>query len=298
MKRVLVTGAEGFIGKNVCRFLVKNGYQIVTLDKNKSSQEFKHIQLDVTDASISKTLQEIRPDVIVHLAAQIDVMGSFEDPIVDLRSNAEGTLNLIRSSIESGCANFVYIASGGALYDSNQVLPIKEDGIELPVSPYGLTKQLGEGYVRVFSEKASTQWSSLALSNCYGPVVEHGRGVIFQFWNALSNGKTPFINGKSVTRDMVHVDDVCRAIALTIEKPTNCRVNISSGKEVSLLVLFQIISRELKSEVAPELRDHIAGEVERSALNNSKAFNLLGWTPAITLEEGIKNSLPKKEIKV
>jgi UDP-glucose 4-epimerase len=297
MRHVLVTGAEGFIGKKTCAFLAKTGYQVTTLDKNESSQEFNHLKIDISDKSIGDRLKEIKPDVIVHLAAQIDVLGSFEQPLLDLRSNGEGTLNLISASIESGCENFVYIASGGAIYDSNQSLPIQETGIEFPVSPYGLTKLLGEGYVRVLSEKAGTQWSSLALSNCYGPVLEHGRGVIFQFWKALSNGKPPFINGKSVTRDMIHVDDVCRAIALAIEKPTNSRVNISSGKEVSLVELFQNISKELHTKIAPELREHIIGEVERSALDNKKAADLLGWVPMISLEVGIRDSLPKKDVK-
>lgn len=163
MKRVLVTSAEGFIGKNVCRFLEKNSYEVLTLDKDKSSQEYRHVQLDIPDFSISTKLQELRLNVVVHLAAQIDGVRS--------------------------------------------------------------------------------------------------------------------------------------AISLAIEKPTNGRVNISSGKEVSLLELFRIISRELNSEIIPDLTNRIVGEVERNTLYNSKAFNLLGWAPAISLEEVIKNSLAKKEIR-
>jgi len=295
MKRILITGAEGFIGKELACSLKKLNYEVFTLDRLNSSQEFKHFQIDVTDPKISDKLQEIRPDVIIHLAAHINVLNSFVDPVQDLRSNGEGTLNLIQASIECGCKNFIYIASGGATYDSYQSLPISENGHEYPVSPYGLTKLLGEGYVRILSEKAGTLWSSLALSNCYGPVLEHGRGVIFQFWNALRNGKSPIINGASVTRDMIHVDDVVRAIILAIEKPTNCRVNISSGIEVTLLEIFELLKNEMRSNLSPELRDHIRGEVARSALSNRKAFELLRWEPTISLSTGIRASLPKEK---
>ena len=240
--------------------------------------------------------QEIRPDVVIHLAAQINVLKSFEQPFHDLQSNGQGTLNLIQASIESGCTNFVYIASGGATYDSNQSLPIGENGQENPVSPYGLTKLLGEGYVRIFSEKAGTHWSSLALSNCYGPLLEHGRGVIFQFWKALNEGKSPIINGIEVTRDMIHVDDVVRAIQLVIESPTNSRVNISSGSEVTLLQIFELLRNEMRSNIEPEIREHIKGEVERSSLSNKKAFEILGWEPKISLALGIQASLPSKEL--
>jgi UDP-glucose 4-epimerase len=295
VNRILVTGAEGFIGKKLCHFLNENNYEVITLDTKVSSQKFRHIDIDISDPGMTVILQETKPDVVVHLAAQIDVLTSFSEPEVDLQSNGQGTLNLIRASISSDCQNFVYIASGGATYDSNQLLPIKESGIESPVSPYGLTKLLGEGYVRVFSEKAGTNWTSLALSNCYGPILEHGRGVIFQFWKALSQGMKPVINGESVTRDMVHVDDVCQAILLAIQKPTNSRVNISSGKEVSLLELFEIIKKEMGSLVDPEIRGHNVGEVERSALDNTKAADLLDWTPTISLVQGIRNSLPNKD---
>ena len=141
------------------------------------------------------------------------------------------------------------------------------------------------------SEKAGTGWSSLALSNCYGPVVDHGRGVIFLFWKAISNGETPFINGINVTRDFVHLGDVVSAIILALGKPVNSRINISGGKEISLLQLYESVAKVMNSSVKPVLRDPVLGDILRSCLSNERAKSMLGWSPKIDLATGLKMSL-------
>ena len=267
------------------------GHEVFTLDKRGSSSPEKHFKCDLGRDLPDEAFRRFKPEVVVHLAAQIDVTASFSNPREDLISNGLGTLMLVEASQKSGSTNFIYIGSGGAIYDSNAKPPLSESSALFPVSPYGLTKYLGEGYVRVLSEKFDTPWTSLALSNCYGPVKDHGRGVIYQFWKALKEGRSPHINGPDVTRDFIYISDVVTAIEMAVEKPTFSRVNISSNSEISLIDLFNLISIEFESQIKPTVGKPIIGEVLRSCLSNQKAEELLGWSPTIQLQEGIRLAL-------
>ena len=294
MSRLLVSGSEGFIGRPTVAALRTLGYEVFTLDKKgQGEQDFS---VDIVDAELDAIVEEIKPKAVIHLAAQVNVSDSFLDPSRDLDVNGKGTIRLVTASIKSGCNNFIYVGSGGAIYDSNSQMPLTEVSLENPVSPYGLSKRIGEGYVRILSEKAETGWTSLALSNCYGPVLEHGRGVIYQFWKAISQGGRPFINGANVTRDFIYIDDVVRAIVLSIPKPINERINISSATEVSLLELYTRIQKIMKSRVEAELRAPLFGDVIRSCLSNDKASKLLNWSPEIELTEGLNRCLVKSDL--
>ena len=293
MSRIFVTGSEGFIGKYAVLALQKSGHEVFTLDLLPSEQRTNHFQSDIRSADLDLILNEIKPEVVVHLAAQVVVTESFVDPENDLEINGVGTLRLVHASINSGCRNFCYIHSGGAVYDSDANLPLTETSPERPVSPYGLTKKLGEGYVRVLSQAAGTAWSSLAYSNVYGSVLTHQRGVIYEFWKALSEGRSPSIFGKDVTRDFLYIEDAVRAIVLAAENPTNTRVNISSATEITLMALYEKISKYLAVEINPNLMPARNGEILRSRLDNSKAKKVLNWSPKINLETGIQLCIPK-----
>jgi len=290
MKKVLVTGSGGFIGRHLIDAMKNTDYEVFTLDVK--SKRFKDSSVVISTAELVPLFSRIRPDVVVHLAAQVDVTESFVNPVRDLQVNGIGTLNVLNASQSADCANFVYVASGGAIYDSNSPMPLTEKSPERPVSPYGLSKRLGEDYVRVLSAKAGTSWTSLALSNCYGQVEDHQRGVIFQFWKALSEDRIPTIYGRDVMRDFIHVSDVVAAILKAIERPINTRVNISSQTEISLLDLFNKIADLMKSDIRAVVLDSKIGDVLRSCLSNQKAEELLGWKPLVSLDEGLKLSLP------
>ena len=293
MSRILVVGSQGFIGSALIESLQLRNLEIYTIDV-KDSNEPKHYKLDITNFDlVKKVVSKIQPEIVVHLAAQIDVRESFLDPVKDLEVNGRGLLNVLTQSILSGCKNFCFIHSGGAIYDSKGKLPILENGSELPVSPYGLTKSLGEGYVRVLCEKARINWSSLALSNCFGPVHEHGRGVIYQFANSLMNGEGVTINGSETTRDFIYIEDVTAAIRLAIDNPTNCRVNISSGVETNLIDLYSMISGILEIRTSPKIVEATFGEITRSALSNLRAKELLGWAPVNDFKTGLSKALGK-----
>ena len=286
MEKVLLVGGAGFIGKAVAAKLTKLGIDFEVVDIRPGGTE-----TDIVIDDLEAIFQRFKPSTVVHLAAQIDVRESFVNPVHDLEVNILGTVRLLEAANKAQCRNFVYIASGGAIYDSDGILPHSENAQQLPVSPYGVSKGAAEEYVRVLSAKYGSQWSSLALSNCYGPVREHRRGVIYQFWRAISQKEIAKINGPEVTRDFVHVEDVADAICLAIQKPVNRRINISSNTEISLIDLYKMIAAELGSSLAPEMHSANTGEVLRSKLDNSLALRLLGWAPRIDLEAGIKAAL-------
>jgi len=191
----------------------------------------------------------------------------------------------------AGVRKFIFVGSGGAIYDSASPMPVNELANTNPVSPYGLSKLLAEGYVRIFCQEFGIEWASLALSNCYGDVRHHKRGVIYNFYSCLINDDAPVINGAEVTRDFVHVDDVARAIFLAIGKTPNCRMNISSNSEVTLLELCKLVASVLGKEASPNIRELREGDVLRSRLDNSLAKKLLGWSPNVDLISGLKMSL-------
>jgi len=289
MTSILVTGSEGFIGRRTVRHLREAGHHLMTVDLVQGSGN--HLQADFRSEEFKSLLKSERPEVVVHLAAQVVVTDSIENPRHDLEVNGLGTLDLVRYAIQFGCKNFININSGGAIYDASQPLPFSESTREEPQSPYGLSKWLAEGYVRVYSNKAGINWTSLALSNCYGPVGEHGKGVIYQFWKALNENQSPDIYGEKVTRDFIFVDDVVRAIELALDKPANCRVNIGSGREVTLLETFQQIARVMGSKTNANILPPRFGEIEASCLDIQLAKRKLNWKPRFTFEEGINISL-------
>jgi UDP-glucose 4-epimerase len=232
----------------------------------------------------------MRFDAIVHCAAQTDVRKSVEDPTLDLMSNGLGTLNLLEFAAQIGVANFVYINSGGAIY-VNEELPLSEKSFIAPSSPYGISKFVGEEYVRILSAKFGFEWSSLALSNVYGDVVKNKKGVIYEFTNSLLRNKTPIIYGKEITRDFIYVDDVIRAIEKSLVASTQCRVNISSNLETSIYEIYDLVAGQLNSKIKPEIKAPRFGEIMRSKLDNSLAREKLDWNPLVSVIDGVKISL-------
>jgi len=289
VQKVLITGSEGFIGKALARSLNSAGYNVITVDNSKNGESI--YKSDIKDEKIIEIFSKEKPDVVIHLAAQIDVMQSFKDPIGDLGINGIGTLNILQAAITSKVSHFIYINSGGAIYDPLSELPIVESAGIRPLSPYGISKFIGESYVRILCEENGIGWTSLGLSNCYGPISENKKGVIYKFVEVLSRQEAPVIYGEDMTRDFIYIDDVVDAITKTLSKPANCRVNISSGIETNILQLFLQIRELLGSTLEPIIAEERFGEIQRNSLSNSLALDVLGWSPTTPLDEGLIKSL-------
>ena len=291
MKRVLVTGSSGFIGSSLCHQLdqMREIYEVFTLDRSGAGRN--HIRTDITVDNLTSKITDINPEVIVHLAGNVSVPFSVEFPVEDFNLNAGGTLSLLLAAENAACKNFVFVTSGGAIYDSSSPIPFKENSPINPVSPYGLSKYIGEGYVRVLSEARGSEWSSLAISNVYGSVKIQKQGVVYRFWNDILNGVSPTIFGASVARDFIHIDDVVNALIKVIEKPVNSRVNISSNTSTKLVDLLKGIQNIMGSNLVPIIENSQFGEVEVSQLDNSRAKDLMNWYPEVDLINGLEQSL-------
>jgi UDP-glucose 4-epimerase len=288
LTKVLITGSEGFIGRSLRNFLALNSpnYDIYTLDKTGSGE--KHLKVDLKNRIQSESILDISPEIIVHLAGNVSVSSSLKYPLEDLESNTFGTLNLLLAADKSNYRNFVYVTSGGAIYDTFSEKSLSEDSPIKPISPYGLSKFASEGYVRVLSEIRKSNWTSLALSNCYGPVTQQTQGVIYEIWKNLQSGERPVIYGTETSRDFIYIDDVVEALSLAMANPVNRRVNISSNTSVTLGYLYQEILSILMMQVEPVIRDVKIGHIEQSKLENTLAKELLGWYPKIDIRTGLR----------
>jgi UDP-glucose 4-epimerase len=296
VQNVLVTGSTGFVGTEVSQKLESNNFKVWRLDKNISIEDDNHFCIDVSSKEDINRIPKFGFDAIIHCAAQTDVRKSVEDPTSDLFANGLGTLNLVEFAAASAVKNFVYINSGGAIYGTEE-LPLSEKSPVAPSSPYGLTKFLGEEYVRILCTRYGIQWSSLALSNVYGDVIKNNKGVIYEFARKISLNEVPIIFGEGVTRDFVYIDDVVKAIEIALNKPTSCRVNISSNTETSIEEIFLIVARELKASIKPLHEASRFGEILRSRLDNSLAKKCLDWEPSVSISEGVAKSLSNFNFK-
>ena len=289
-QKILITGSEGFLGKALCRRLSssRGKYELYTLDRNGTGTN--HRVVDITSNQLDLAITEINADTIIHLAGNVSVKFSIENPLVDFKVNAMGTLAIVKSALKTRCRNLIYINSGGAIYDSSARLPSDEKTPTKPSSPYGLSKLIGEQYLSLLAD-GNLGWTSLALSNCYGPVREQKKGFIYSVWRDLSAGLSPKIYGAFVSRDFIYIEDVLDAIELAMETSINGRLNISSNRDVYLLDLFNKVRQVLHSSVQPIILPQNTQEITNSCLENSLAKELLGWEPKVDIDEGVKRSL-------
>ncbi len=305
--RILVTGAAGFIGSHVSDRLLAAGHEVIGLDNlsrgnlenlrnAQATGRFQFEQMDVTAPELAAVVGRINPEVVCHLAAQIDVRVSVTDPVFDVQQNVVGTVNLLDAARKSGCGKVVFTSSGGAIYGNPASLPVNETAPLAPESPYAASKAACELFLGTFAALYGLRWTSLALSNVYGPRQDpHGEaGVVAIFASALLESKTAMIFGDGqATRDFVYVGDVADAFALAVTNGAHDgrRFNIGTGQQTSVAELYAEIASQLKSDRKPTYADARAGELRASSLDATAARESLGWTPATTLEAGLARTI-------
>ena len=304
-KRALVTGGAGFIGSHVADLLLSEGYQVEIVD-NLSSGRRDNVpsgatlhHLDIGSPDAARIVREGRFDVLCHLAAQIDVRKSVDDPVADARINILGSLNLLEAVRAGGHATrVVFSSTGGAIYGDFVPVPSVEDMPKDPESPYGIAKFSAELYQAYYARVHKLDTVSLRYSNVYGPRQDpHGEaGVVAIFCNRILKGEplTVFGDGKQ-TRDYVFAGDVARAnlAAATMTLPPARQVdvrsfNIGTSRETSVLELAQTLQRAAGTSVPIQHVPARAGELPRSAVSNQKAMKELGWGPQVNLEDGLR----------
>ena len=307
-KTVLVTGGAGFIGSHVADRFSAEGWQVTVLDNLSSGREenltpgARFVLGDITTPEAAELVRDGKFDVMCHLAAQIDVRRSVLDPVYDATRNILGTLNLMQAVHASGYnTRVVFSSTGGALYGDFDAPPSAETFGKDPESPYGIAKLSVEYYLAYYGRVHKLDTVALRYGNVYGPRQDpHGEaGVVAIFCNRILDGRALTVFGDGTqTRDYVYAGDVAAAnfaVATSSTLPAPGRIdarafNIGTGVETSVNTLATTLSTLSRATAPVEYAPARAGELARSALETSKAKHVLGWTPTVSVTEGLTNT--------
>ncbi len=304
--RALVTGAAGFIGSTLVDRLLADGHSVVGLDNFASGRatniehlsdesEFFFVEADIVTADLDAVLGEYHPEVVFHLAAQIDVRRSVTDPQFDASVNVVGTVRLAEAARKAGVRKVVHTSSGGSIYGVPTTFPTSEEIQPDPHSPYAASKVTGEIYLNTFRHLYDLDCSHIAPANVYGPRQDpHGEaGVVAIFSQALLEGKPTKVFGDgSNTRDYVFVGDVVDAfVKASGGAGGGQRFNVGTGVETSDRELHTAVAKAVGTADDPEFFPPRLGDLKRSCLDVGLAEKVLGWRPQVTLEEGIQRTV-------
>jgi UDP-glucose 4-epimerase len=304
--RTLVTGAAGFIGSTLVDRLLADGHTVIGVDDLSSgrsenivaaerSDTFEFAKADIVSADLVGLLADTRPEVVFHLAAQIDVRRSVADPQFDSMVNVVGTVRLADASRQAGVRKVVHTSSGGSIYGAPQTFPTTEEQQVDPSSPYAAGKYAGEVYLNMFRNLYALDCAHIAPANVYGPRQDpHGEaGVVAIFSQALLSGRPTKIFGDGTdTRDYVFVDDVVDAfVKASGAAGGGLRFNIGTGVETSVRQLHSAIARAAGGRDEPEFYPARLGDLKRSSLDVSRAKQVLGWTPRVDLAQGVARTV-------
>jgi UDP-glucose 4-epimerase len=305
MSRVLVTGGAGFIGSNLVDRLLAEGHDVTVVDDLSSGRlhnlqaarrdpdlPLDFVRLDITSDGLERAVAKAQPEVVLHLAAQIDVRRSVEDPVHDAMVNLVGTVNLLEACRRHDVAKIVFTSSGGAMYGEPRPdeLPVDEGHPGHPMSPYGASKRAVEEYLHAYQALYGLRWTALALANVYGPrqSPEGEAGVVALFGSRMLDGRDVTIFGTGEqTRDFVYVGDVVDAFVAAIDKGDGARLHVGTGEQVSVNRLFAVLAEVTGYAKHPSYAPARAGEIEHIALDNRAAATHLGWSPATSLSDGL-----------
>lgn len=310
--RTLVTGAAGFIGSTLVDRLLHDGHQVVGVDDlstgnlanldhalaadNTLPGRFTFIPNDIRNPELVDIVAGANPDVIFHLAAQVDLRASVTDPQFDARSNVLGTINVCEAAREAGVRRIVYAASGGSRYGAVTSLPVHESTPIGPLSPYAVSKLAGELYLGAYAGMHGLAPICLALANVYGPRQNpHGEaGVFAVFGSAMMKGRPVTVYGDgSATRDYVYVDDVVDAFVRAAEAP--CAVtgtyNIGTGEQTTVAEVYRLIASTLYDAPPAHHAPAKAGDLQAIALDTAKAETDLGWKAVVDVAEGTRRTM-------
>jgi UDP-glucose 4-epimerase len=306
--RCVVTGGAGFIGSNLVDALLTGGNRVTVIDDLSTGRlenleaaleaGARLVECDIRDAAtLAAAVSEAEPQVVFHLAAQIDVRKSVADPAFDASINVGGTANVLEAARAAECRRVVFTSTGGAVYGEGdgQELPLRESAPIAPIAPYGQSKFAGEGYLALYERLYGLSSVALRLGNVYGPRQDPlgEAGVIAIFCGRLLDGGRPtvFGDGKQ-TRDYIHVADVVAALLAAAESGATGAINIGTGQETDVLELVARLG-DIQPEAGfePDLAPARVGEVQRISIDPGRAERELGWRARIGLDEGLRETL-------
>jgi UDP-glucose 4-epimerase len=299
--RILVTGGAGFIGSNVVDRFIELGHEVAVFDDLSTGfREFVNPRAefhlgDLADASaIDRCVRAFEPEIVTHLAAQMDVRKSVTDPLFDARVNVLGSIGLLQACTKHGVRKVVYASTGGALYGEGRQLPATEDHPVNPESPYGASKHTVEHYLYLWKLLHGLDYTVLRYPNVYGPRQNpHGEaGVNAIFIGLMLEGKRPRIFGDgNAVRDYLYVSDVVDANVTALERGSGEMLNLGTGIGTSVNDIIRELQTILEFREEAIFEPARAGEIQRIYLDASRARQVLDWAPQISFSDGLRRTV-------
>lgn len=303
--RALVTGGSGFIGSNLVDALVERGDQVTVVDDLSTGRRenldgalaggAELAEVDVRDAAaLSGVVGRVAPEVIFHLAAQIDVRKSAADPKLDMEINVGGTINVLEAARGAGVRRVINTSTGGAIYGEGKILPAPEDHPVAPEAPYGLSKFCAENYCDLFARLHGVSTVSLRYGNVFGPRQDPlgEAGVVAIFCGKLLEGGQPTVFGDGLqTRDYVYVGDVVAANLAAVDSNAGGSFNIGTGIETSVLDIVSVLAEQAEGPFEAQRAPERPGEVRHICLDATRARAELEWQPEVDLGDGLERTL-------
>ena len=298
---ILITGGCGFIGSHIADRAINMGHTVSVIDNLSTGNitnlnpKARFYEADIRDKKVEKILEKENPGVVFHLAAQINVRISEEDPFTDTDINIKGSINITRNFLKlPGEKKLIFASTGGVIYGETSILPTPETIEPFPLCPYGISKLAVEKYLFYYSRFYGLHFAALRFGNVYGPRQNPNAeaGVIAIFTKKMMKNETPVIFGDGrQTRDFIYINDVVEAGIKAIDKRCEGVFNVGTGRETDINTIFDYIKKTIGCKVKKIYAEEKKGEIKRSCLSSEKLHILCGWKPTYTLEDGIKTTV-------
>ena len=304
-KRILITGAAGFIGSHLVEALLKRGDRVVGVDNFNtyydprvkernvsalvSNPAFKLKRADICEEAVLRTIfEEERPECVVHLAARAGVRPSLVDPNLYHRVNVIGSQHILDACRDFGVGQLVF-ASSSSVYGSTKVVPFREDDLTIqPISPYGATKRMNELQCKVYQHLYGLNITLLRFFTVYGPRQRPDMAV-HKFTKAIVEGKPiPFYGDGETRRDYTYIDDIVQGLVCAVDRPCPYAIyNLGESQTTTLADLVALLERHLGRAAILDKQPVQPGDVLETYADISRARDELGYSPVFSMDEGI-----------
>jgi UDP-glucose 4-epimerase len=298
--KILVTGGAGFIGSWVVDRLVEKGHEVVLIDnfstgkKENLNKNANIYYLDICDHErLVEIFEKERPEIVFHLAAQVMLRKSIEDPLYDAKNNILGTISVLEACKKCNVRKIIYTSTGGARVGEPEYLPVGENHPLNPSSPYGISKHSAEHYVWTYNKLYGLDYLIFCFGNVYGPRDSaETKRLVPLFSDMMIKGQIPKIFGDGEqTRDFIYVLDLVDFIVESMDKSPNTKLfHLANGNQISINQMCNSLKEVSESNIEFEHVDAVPGEVRDIVLDISLARDELGWNPKTNIKEGLKET--------